>query len=399
MESKLRKLGQWVLVGATYFFLGKLGLLLAVVQSNATAIWAPTGVAIAALLFFGYDVWPAIFFAAFITNVTTGGTSVLVSLLIAAGNTLEGISAAYLVRTFANGVRAFSHSRDVLRFFLFAGAASPVISATVGVTSLTLFGYSSWSNYIPTWTTWWVGDLSGAVIFAPLLLLWLIDRKITWSPARIPRLLFIAALVVASGILILTNSIVFLYLSIPLFVWTAFHLKQRETAVGAFILTEISLWGTLRGYGPFIRYEAGSLNASLLLLDAAMVSMTVTMMVLASAVEEDREIKKSLAEERIADRAALVSVGEGLILTNHELNIMFVNPAAEMMLGAAASELMGKNYFEAIAMQREDGSSIPTAERALSTAVAENRRVTNNPFGTLEYYVKKMGSASPSRTR
>jgi integral membrane sensor domain MASE1 len=39
---------------------GKLGLQLASVHASATAIWPPTGIAIAAVLLFGYGLWPAI---------------------------------------------------------------------------------------------------------------------------------------------------------------------------------------------------------------------------------------------------------------------------------------------------------------------------------------------------
>jgi MASE1 len=85
---------------SAYFLGGKLGLHFATVNPSATAIWAPTGISLAACLFFGSWVWPAIFAGAFLVNVTTFG-SVATSLAIAAGNTLEALTAAYLVRRFA----------------------------------------------------------------------------------------------------------------------------------------------------------------------------------------------------------------------------------------------------------------------------------------------------------
>ena len=86
-------------LAAVYFVAGKLGLRLASVNASATAVWAPTGIALAAFLILGYRVWPAVLLSAFLVNVTTAG-SVVTSISIGAGNTLEGIVGAYLVNRF-----------------------------------------------------------------------------------------------------------------------------------------------------------------------------------------------------------------------------------------------------------------------------------------------------------
>src|SRR5438874_10066704 len=86
-------------LAAVYFAAGKLGLRLAFVHANATAVWPPTGIALAGLLLLGYRVWPAIFLGAFLVNITTAG-SVVTSLGIATGNTLEALLGACLVNRF-----------------------------------------------------------------------------------------------------------------------------------------------------------------------------------------------------------------------------------------------------------------------------------------------------------
>src|SRR5580692_5200979 len=92
-----------------YFVAGKLGLQLAYVHASATAVWPCTGIAIAALLVFGYRVWPGILIGAFAVNLTTMGT-IETSLAIAAGNTLEGLAGSYLVSRFAGGKEAFARA-------------------------------------------------------------------------------------------------------------------------------------------------------------------------------------------------------------------------------------------------------------------------------------------------
>src|SRR5437867_5262989 len=123
------------LLAAVYFVAGKLGLSLAIVHPSATPVWAPTGIALASLLFFGYRVWPGIFIGAFLANVTTVG-SIATSLGIAAGNTLEGLIGAYLVSRFANGLRAFEQASDTFRFAALAGMVGTAVSAGFGVASL-----------------------------------------------------------------------------------------------------------------------------------------------------------------------------------------------------------------------------------------------------------------------
>src|SRR5213596_2081468 len=135
----VRRLGLLVALDAAYFIAGKLGLQFAFVNPSASPVWAPTGIALAAFVLFGYGVWPAIFASAFLVNLTTAG-SVATSIAIAVGNTLEGLVGAYLLNRFARGRRMFERAQDVFRLALLAGVVSTVLSATVGVTSLAIAG-------------------------------------------------------------------------------------------------------------------------------------------------------------------------------------------------------------------------------------------------------------------
>ena len=111
-----------VVLAAVYFVAGKFGLTMAFVHPSSTAVWPPTGIALAALLIFGYRVWPGIFLGAFLVNLTTAG-SAITSLGIAAGNTLEPVLGAYLVSRFANGRKCFESVQDTVKFAILAGAS------------------------------------------------------------------------------------------------------------------------------------------------------------------------------------------------------------------------------------------------------------------------------------
>src|SRR5439155_6114204 len=123
----VRRLGLLVALAAAYFVTGKRGLRFALVNPSASAVWAPTGIALAAFLLQVYAVWSAIFLGAFLLYVTTSG-SVATAIAIAAGNTLEGLLGAYLVNRFAGGQRVFERAQHVFRLAMLAGAASTTVS-------------------------------------------------------------------------------------------------------------------------------------------------------------------------------------------------------------------------------------------------------------------------------
>src|SRR5437764_7469056 len=100
LDSRVAYVLQLVAVTAVYFASGKLGLDLAFATSSVTAIWPPTGIALSALILGGYRLWPAVALGALLANVDTGVPAGTV-LGITAGNTLEALAGAYLLRRVA----------------------------------------------------------------------------------------------------------------------------------------------------------------------------------------------------------------------------------------------------------------------------------------------------------
>lgn len=282
-------------LAVAYFIAGKLGLRLAFVNASATAIWPCSGIAIAALLLFGLRVWPAIFVGAFFVNITTAGT-IATSLAIASGNTLEALAAAYLVLHSAGGRNAFQRSQNIFRFALFAGILATAISATLGSTTLVVSGLAPWSNFAAIWSTWWLGDAVGAVIVTPLILLWVENPRMAWSRRQILELIFLfgglfltAWSVFGNGLHSVVRNYPFEYLCFPFLIWAAFRFGRRKAATAIAVLAIIATWGTLHGFGPFVRV---SQNTSLLLLQSFMGIAALTAMVLAAESTEHRHAEE-----------------------------------------------------------------------------------------------------------
>jgi PAS domain S-box-containing protein len=329
-----------VLVGV-YFVAGKLGLTLAFVHASATAVWPPTGIALAATLLLGYRVWPALFVGAFLVNVTTEG-SVWTSLGIASGNTLEGLLGAFLVTRFANGRNVFSRAREILLFTALAGFLSTAVSATIGVTSLSLGGYASWDRFGAIWLTWWLGDVAGALVVAPVLVLWCTERTARLTGVRIVELaLLLGSTVVLGGAVFgglgsaLVRDYPLEFLCIPLLVLAAFRFGPREAATCVALLSVIATWGTLRGAGPFVW---DTQNESLLLLQAFMGSMAIMTLLLAAVIAE-----RGRAEEALVRVASIVEFSDDAII-GKTLDGMITswNAGAERLYGYSAREVVGR---------------------------------------------------------
>ena len=310
-----------VFIGLTlvYFLAGKLGLRLAFLHASASPVWPPAGIALGALLVLGYRTWPAIFLGAFLVNATTAG-NFGTSVAIAAGNTLEALCGAWLVNRFASGTRVFERSQDVFKF-AFAALASTLISPSIGVTSLALVGFADWARYGPVWTTWWLGDATGDLIFAPVVILW--DLEI--------GLLFVLLLALGEAVFggwfpISANNYPIAFICGPVLIWVAFRMSQRETATGIFILSAIAIWGTLRNFGPFVLKTE---NQSLLILQGSTAVLTVTAMALAAGMAERRRAQADLERQKALVEAANQTKNNFLAMLSHELR----TPLTPVLLG------------------------------------------------------------------
>ncbi len=319
-----RRLSGLPLVGIvtlSYFIAGKLGLTLASLNASASPVWPPAGIALAALLLLGYRVWPAILVGAFLVNVTTAG-NLATSFAISTGNALEAVAGAWLVNRFAEGKNVFDRPQGVFKFAL-AAAISAVISPVFGVTSLALASFAHWTNYGVIWLTWWLGDTTGDLVFTPLVFLWSVASKRHWNKKETVEvgillllLVLLSAVVFGGWLEISAKNYPVTFICGPVVIWMAFRFTQRETATGIFILSVIAVWGTLHGFGPFVRETE---NQSLLGLQSWLAVLTITAMALSAGMAERRHIEEELQQQKSVVETANRTKDHFLAMLSHEL--------------------------------------------------------------------------------
>jgi signal transduction histidine kinase len=304
-----------LVVAFVYFLAAKLGLSMAVVAEQVSAVWPPSGIALAALLLLGTRVWPGIALGAFLANLMTHAPP-LSALGIASGNTLEALAGAWFLRRFVNFDAAMSRLKDVLGLFFFSAVLATTTSATIGVASLCLANLQPWPAYAALWWVWWLGDAIGVLVMAPVILTWASGRSAPWHPWRCVEggvvfvSLVVAMLAVFSGLFTLESTIhPLVYIIFPFVIWAALRFGQKGATVVTVAASIIAIWGTVNGLGPFVIERR---NESLVLLQIFMAVVAMTGLLLGAAISE-----RSLAEGalREADRRK----DEFLAMLAHEL--------------------------------------------------------------------------------
>src|SRR5213596_2241832 len=324
-----------------YFIAGKFGLLLASLHASASPVWPPAGIALAALLVLGYRAWPAIFVGAFLVNVTTAG-NVATSLAVASGNMLEAVCGAWLVNRFAGGRTVFDRPQGVFKFAL-AAAVSTIISPAFGVTGLALAGFADSTNYGAISLTWWLGDTTGDLLIAPLIILWSIASKRRWNRREAVEvgllllLLFVLSEAVFCGWLTISaRNYPFPFVIFgPIVIWMAFRFAQRETATGIFILSAFAIWGTMHGFGPFVGETE---NQSLLALQSWTAVLTITARALSAGMAERGRAEEALRESEAHVSLAANAANLGLWFWNIRDDKLWVTEKWRRLFGFAKSE-------------------------------------------------------------
>ena len=295
-----------VTIAAAYLGAAKLGIELSVSQGLITPVWAPTGIALAALVLGGFRLWPAVAVGALVANATSGA-SIPEAAAISVGNTLEAlVGAALLARV---GFRpALDRVRDVLALILLAAVASTAVSATNGVTTLWLSGDVAGSDYASNWLLWWIGDAMGALIVAPLLMVWLSTPLRGFGRVRIAEGLAVLALLVG------VSSLVFLgglwrypHLLFPLLVWATLRFRQHGAVTGNFVVAAIAVAGAVNGSTPI-----GDLSSTVVVqvLEGLLAGVAVAMLILGAVLAE-----RAATEARLTQARAMLAEAQEIART------------------------------------------------------------------------------------
>jgi signal transduction histidine kinase len=305
VKSVLKYVLQVVIVSGTYFAAGRLGLATPFTSGNVSPVWPASGIALAAILLWGYRVSPGIAVGAFLVNFWSPIPHAA-AVGLAVGNTLAAITGAFLLHKIPDFDRSLSRLRDVLGLIVFAAIGSTTLSASIGVAVLFATHVHPWSTVDTAWLMYWLGDAMGVLLIAPLALtfptLWRIRPR-----GRVAELTTLVLLLSVACFFIFTDRTLFaLKLNVlgfavfPFVIWAAIRFGVSGCALSTLVIAAIGTTATARGSGPFAG-DIPLLRAALLQLYFAV--LVVSGLTLAAVIAE-REHAESERAELVRQQAA-----------------------------------------------------------------------------------------------
>lgn len=284
-----------------YYLGALLGGMMAIPPGYATIVWPSSGIALAAILLFGYRIWPGILLGSFLYNIqvfhpqfeiSSLGLGILTSSIIGIFASIQACVGAWLLHHFENEY-FLETPRGIFKFIIIA-MVSCVINSTIGVVTVILAGKENWHHFFELWTTWWVGDSVGVLVATPFLLSWVRYPINNWNVKRIIEvLLFLMAFTITEIIVVSTHLPLF-YLVFPFPLWAAFRFGYAGLTTTVVLMNLWVLLATIKGMGPFA--QVGSLLESLFLMKSFIVASMVILLFFMSALVERAKVKQLLLD-------------------------------------------------------------------------------------------------------
>ena len=382
MRRRVAQVGLIVGLAVVYILAARLGLAFDPVAGFATLVWPPTGISLAAVLLFGYRVWPGIFLGAVTTNLLLGG-GIGVALVSGAGNLAEALAGAYLLRRIPNFSMTLERVTSVIALIVFGAMLSTLISATVGVASLYAGGLIVPSQVLESWRAWWIGDMVGCLLVAPLILVWATTPRahcnVHWpeKAALAVALGVVSALTFFSdleGVPALATPFHQTDLLVAVLLWAAIRFGQRGAATAVFCVSAAAVVGTALEYGPFVLPE---LNEGLMLLQTFMAIVAATSLLLGATIAERSiahgKLRRATEEAEKANRAK----SEFLAVMSHELRtpLNAISGFAELLRSGVYGELNEKQTDAVQRIEKNEKDLLSLVNEVLGFVDADKKAV------------------------
>jgi integral membrane sensor domain MASE1 len=317
------------------------------------------GLALAVLCRRPVQDWPivlgAVATAEFVVDLSAG-----LDLPAAAGyavaNAVEPALGALLVIRGLDGALDLSRRTDLGRFVIGAVLAAPVLGAVVGATVDLLFGDASgWLQFV---ARWWVGDGLGVLVIGSLLLAWSTpgDHASTRRNA-LGMGSSLAVLAALSVVAFWLDQLWLAYLIVMALVFVAVRFGVRAVSAAG-VLLAISSSAAAAGHSALLGRLLGPGSAGIVYLQVFLGVLLITLLVLASEVQDrervvrnfaDAAAARTLAEEREHQQRTIALALQNSLLPTGTPTVADVRVAA-LYRPSERGLAVGGDWYDVIAL-------------------------------------------------
>ncbi len=337
-------------VTAGYSLAGCISLLIPFSATFASLIWAPSGIALYAVLRWRGPAAVGVMLGVVIVD-TFLGQSLAFGLTSMVGNVMSVLIAARLLRV-RDFDSLFGDTVSVSRFLIFGALAGPLVAALVGATTVKTLGTAVSASWLTVFGTWWAGDAMGVLVVTPALFA-LGQLQCFKRPRQVIELLSLASgfaiiwYLLFAEILGHEAALPLSYAVIPLVIWVALRFDQPMVVVTGLVLILAAIGATARGLGPFIRAE-GVEEGYVFLHGYLAVIAIIALYLSASAASHRRALaglQREVQEQRRM-RARLTAInelsGDAIITINAQRQVTSFNSAASTLFGYDLTDVIGQ---------------------------------------------------------
>ena len=326
-----------IILTGFYFVSGILGKEAAFDSGKVALVWPPAGVALAAILLFGYGYWPGVALGAVFFSLLNGLPLGVFTLGVVIGNTIGAVLCAYLLERFVGFQTPMDRVRDVAGLVGLACLLGTTVNAMFNVISLAYTGAVRWDDLFPAILAWWVPNALAGLVITPFLLSWGAPGRIERNVREVLEAVACAAGLVA-GTLISFNSwyaygvlnYPLAFLPYPFLVWAALRFGQRGATTGTLLVSSLAIYSLLQGRGPFV---TGSEGESLTLIGSYIGILAVSNMFLAAAGSERRKAEAALRKSEEMFRLISENVSDLIAVTDSDGKRLYNSPSYRNLLG------------------------------------------------------------------
>ncbi len=349
-----------VLLIALYFIGGLVGKETSFLSGSVALVWPPAGIALAAILLFGYRFWPGVALGAILFSFMNGMPLGFFTFGTAIGNTIGAVVCVFLLERFIAFDNAMERTWDVSGYIVLACFLGTTVNALFNVVSLAYSGAVAWDDLFSTTLVWWVPNALAGLVVAPFIITWATPSATRWDAKLIVEAVICGAGLVGGTLISFNSWFVYgiqnyplAYLPFPFLVWGALRFGQRGATAGTLLVSALAIYSLLRGIGPFV---TNTEKDSLMLMGSYIGILAVTNMLLAAAAAERRAAERAVSESEKRFRAVVEDQTDLICRFKPDGLLTFVNEAFCHFHGKRGEELIGTNFFQTLS---EEDAAIP----------------------------------------
>jgi len=354
-RQKLVTLTRVVALIALYFAGGLIGKTTTFFSGTVVLVWPPAGIALAAILVFGYGYWPCVAMGAVLFSWVNGTPFGLFMLGTVIGNTMGAIVCAFLLKNIMAFDNSMERTRDVTGYIGLACFLGTTVNAAFNVVSLAYSGTVAWDNLFPSILVWWVPNALAGLVVAPFIITWATPSATRWNARLIAEAVVCGSGLVCGTLISFNSWFVYgiqnyplAYLPLPFLVWGALRFGQRGATAGTLLVSTVAIHSVLRGTGPFM---TDTQNGSLTLIGSYIGILAVTNMLLAAAAAERRAAERAVSESEKRFRSVVEDQTDLLCRFKPDGVLTFVNDTFCRFHHKTQEEVIGTNFFQTLSKE------------------------------------------------